>query len=90
MSTSLLVNKTMAAVRKLGKEDELTFFANEVMNADVSVPEADCVLLAPQVRFKLSELQKRFPDKKIELIPPQVYGMCDGPKIIKQAEDLLK
>ncbi len=90
MSTSLLVNKTMEAVRKAGKEEELTFFASEVNNAEDVVPKADCVLLAPQVRFKLKDLKKRFPDVKIDLIPPAVYGMCNGPAIIKQAEELLK
>ena len=34
MSTALLVNKTMEALRKAGKEDELTFSASEVNNAD--------------------------------------------------------
>jgi cellobiose-specific phosphotransferase system component IIB len=48
------------------------------------------VLLAPQVRFKMADLKKRFPGLKIDLIPPQVYGMCNGPAIIKQAEELLK
>lgn len=90
MSTTLLVNKTMEAVHKAGKEEELTFFANEVSNADESVLQADCVLLAPQVRFKMADLKKRFPGLKIDLIPPQVYGMCNGPAIIKQAEELLK
>ncbi|MBQ3459755.1 MAG: PTS sugar transporter subunit IIB [Solobacterium sp.] len=90
MSTSLLVNKTMEAVHKLGKEDELVFTASEVSNAAEAVPGNDCVLLAPQVRYKLNDLKKQFPDLKIELIPPQVYGMCNGPEIIKQAEKLLK
>ena len=90
MSTALLVNKTMEALRKAGKEDELTFSASEVNNADEVVPDADCVLLAPQVRFKLKELKKRFPDVKFDLIPPAVYGMCKEPAIMNRAEDLLK
>lgn len=89
MSTSLLVNKTMDAVRKQGKEEELSFSAREVASAPQSIPKADCVLLGPQVRFQLAKLQKQFPDKKIAVIPPQAYGLCDGPAIIKMAEELL-
>ena len=90
MSTTLLVNKTMEAVHKAGKENELIFTASEVSNASEAVQDADCVLLAPQVRFKLNDLKEQFPGLKIEMIPPQVYGMCSGREIIKQAEKLLK
>ena len=83
MSTSLLVNKTMKAVRKAGKENELTFSANEVSNVDATVSGAE------QVRYKFNDLLRRFLGIKIELILPHVYGMCNGPEIIKQAEKLL-
>lgn len=89
MSTSLLVNRTMAAVKKAGKENELTFSASEVSNADHVIPDADCILIAPQIRFRLKDLQKKYPEKRFALIPPQTYGMCDGPAIINLAQKTL-
>lgn len=86
MSTSLIVSRTMEAVANQGKENEMTFDAMPVAEAADAIREAACVLVAPQVRFYMNELQETYPDQKFALIPPQVYGMCDGPAIIKLAE----
>jgi Phosphotransferase system cellobiose-specific component IIB len=86
MSTSLLVNKARAAAKQLGKDQELEFAADPVSKAGELVPSADIILVAPQVRYELKNLQKKYPDKIFVLIEPRTYGMCDGPAIIALAE----
>lgn len=86
MSTSLLVNKTRAAAKQLGKDQDFEFAADPVAKAGELVPSADIVLVAPQVRYELKNLQKKYQDKIFILIEPRTYGMCDGSAIIALVE----
>lgn len=88
MSTSILVNKMRAAAEKDGYACDINAYA--LTEASNKVPDADIVLLGPQVRFNLDSLKKKFPDKIIEIIPMQDYGMMNGEKVLTAARASLK
>lgn len=87
MSTSMLVKKIREAAVK--ESYECTVDAYGVSEASNVVPDADCVLIGPQVRFQLDKLKKNYPDKKIESIDMMAYGRMDGQKVLAQAKKLI-
>lgn len=87
MSTSLLVNKMKEAVAAKGADYNIAAYSlNEV---DKHGPEADIILIGPQVRFALAKLQKQFPGKPIEAIDMRAYGLMDGKAVLEMAEKKL-
>lgn len=88
MSTSLLVNKMKEAAVKENVECDIN--AYPVAEASKVIPEADCVLLGPQVRYELQRLKKEYPATPIEAIDMTAYGMMDGATVLKQALLLVK
>ena len=87
MSTSLLVNKMRAEAQKAGEDFEIAAYSlNEV---DQYGPQADVILVGPQVRFALAKLKKQFPDKPIDAIDMRSYGLMDGKAAIALAEKLM-
>ena len=88
MSTSLLVSKMRAAAKESGFPCEIQ--AHGVAEAPNVIPEADVVLLGPQVRYLLSKLKKEYPDRKIAAIDMRTYGMVDGEKALAQAREVME
>ncbi len=41
-------------------------------------PEADVVLLGPQIAYMLPEIQRLLPNKPVEVIDSLLYGKVDG------------
>ena len=66
MSTSLLVTKMQAAADKSGFACEIRAYG--VAQAPTVIPEADVVLLGPQVKYTLAKFQKEYADEKIAAI----------------------
>ena len=87
LSTSLLVNKMRMAASALGKDYSIDAYGLAQVNQ--RGPEADCILLGPQVRYALKEIQGKFPDTPIEGIDMRVYGTMDGKGAIEIARRLL-
>ena len=87
MSTSLLVNKMKKAAEESGLEYEIA--AHPLSEADTFGPEADIILLGPQVSYKLKETQAKFADKPVEAINMQDYGMMRGDKVIAHVKEVL-
>lgn len=85
MSTSLLVNKVKEEASKEGYE--LTIEAYGMSEAPSVVPAADLVLLGPQVRFSKGDLEKKFPEKQIDVIDMRAYGMMDGASVLKTIKE---
>ena len=85
ISTSILVDKLEEARDKLGKT-EYEFEATTIEQADKYVPEADVVLVAPQIKFQLGSLQRRYPDAVFSVMDMHMFGMVDGEAIIELAE----
>lgn len=80
MSTSLLVNKMKAAAKESGYEVEVNAYA--IGAADTYGPEADIILLGPQVSFELAKTKEKFPDKPVYGINMLDYGMMNGKAVL--------
>lgn len=89
ISTSLLVDKLDEAAADLGIT-EYEFEATTIEQADQYVPEADVVLVAPQIAFQLNSLQKRFPDARFSAMDMHMFGMIDGEAIIELAQQTIE
>ena len=87
MSTSLLVNKMKAAAEADGLEYEIA--AYPLSEAAEHGPSADIILLGPQVKYKLNDTKAQFPDKPVEAINMQDYGMMNGANVIKRVKEVL-
>ncbi len=88
MSTSLLVNKMREAAAAGGKDYEINAYS---MNESPKYgPDADVILLGPQVRFAEKKFRQQFPDKEIDVIDMRSYGLMDGKAALALAEKHLK
>ena len=87
MSTSLLVNKMREAAVAYGKDYSIDAYG--LSSVDKYGPDADCILLGPQVRYALKQLQEKFPGKPIDGIDMRVYGMMDGKGAVDIARKLM-
>lgn len=83
MSTSLLVNRMKESAKAQGME--LTINAYPVGQIDKYGDAADVILLGPQVRYELKKVKAKYPEKPIDIIPMQMYGMMDGKKVLALA-----
>ena len=87
MSTNLLVNKMKEVAKEEGLECEIIAYpVSESYNVG---KDADIVLLGPQVRYNLANIQKQFPGIPVEVIDMVAYGMMDGKKVIAQIQKAL-
>lgn len=86
MSTSLLV----ANMRKQAQPGD-TIEAVSYPEVPERLAEFDVVLLGPQIKFRLSELQTLTSEhgKAAGVIDMRVYGMMDGAAAMAQARDLV-
>lgn len=83
MSTSMLAEKMVAAAEAKGVEAKIWAVGEQA--ADANVPEADVVLVGPQMRFKVPELQATYADKPIDAIDMRDYGMMNGAAVLDKA-----
>ena len=88
MSTSLLVTKMESAAKEAGVDCKI--FALPFSDAPRVLEEVDCILLGPQVRFQLSHIKSRFPEKPVEVIDMRDYGMMDGQKVLNHVLEMMK
>ena len=75
MSTSALVRKMQDAAKADNYECEIS--AHPVADAS-NYADADIILLGPQVRYRLKEVQGQLPNNKVEVIDMKDYGMMNG------------
>ena len=87
MSTSLLVNRMKEVAAANGWEYDIAAYG--LSAADDKGPDADLILLGPQVRYALSQLQSKFPGKPVAAMDMKYYGMMDGKSILNEARKLL-
>lgn len=88
MSTSLLVNKMKQEAQKRGEDYDIAAYS--LNEASKYGPEADVILIGPQVRFALDKLKKEFPGKPIDAIDMRAYGLMDGKAVLDKAESMMK
>ena len=89
MSTSLLVTKTMAAVKERGLEFEIDAMSES--EAKNHLDGCSAILLGPQVRFLLNNVKKMVEGKGIavDVIDQIAYGRMDGEKVLDQILSLV-
>ena len=87
MSTSILAKNIEEAALELGFKCKVNAYG--VPKARDVVPEADIVLIGPQVRFAINKLKKEFPTKDISVIDMRDYGMMDGKNVINTIKERL-
>ncbi|MEG0452459.1 MAG: PTS sugar transporter subunit IIB [Coprobacillus sp.] len=87
MSTSLLVNRMNEAAKEKGVEANIE--AHPVGAIASYGDKAEVILLGPQVRFELKKVKSMYPDKPVEVIQMQDYGMMNGAKVLARALELL-
>ena len=83
MSTSLLVNKMKQAAEKNGWDYEIEAYG--LADEPRVVPDADIILLGPQIRFNEKKLNEKYPDKIIRCIDMREYGTMNGEAVVKFA-----
>ena len=86
-STSLLVNRINDAAKEKGIEVHIE--AHPVGSVKNYGDDANVILLGPQVRFELKKVKGMYPDKPVEVINMQDYGMMNGAKVLDHALKLL-
>ena len=89
MSTSLLVTKMEKAAAEQGIEAKIWAVSTDA--ADRNMQDADVVLIGPQIKFQLDAMKQKAAkyNLEVEAIPMVDYGMCNGPKVLKMALDMI-
>lgn len=88
MSTSLLVSKMKAQALKYDVPVTIEAFPESL--AAEKGPEADLILLGPQIAWMLADIQKILPNKPVEVIDAALYGKIDGLGVLKAAVASIK
>ncbi|MBS1204729.1 MAG: sugar transporter subunit [Proteobacteria bacterium] len=88
MSTSLLVSKMRAQAEKYEVPVIIEAFSESL--AAEKGPQADVVLLGPQIAWKLADIQQLLPNKPVEVIDSLLYGKVDGLGVLKAAVAAIK
>ncbi len=87
MSTSLMVKKMQDTAEARGEEVKIWAVADAA--AKDNIPEADVVLLGPQIRFMLPQMKELAGDKPTEVIDMRDYALMNGEAVLNQAMNLL-
>ena len=88
MSTSLLVQKIRDAAEK--RNYECTVNAYAIAEAESLKDQADIMLLGPQVRFQVKNVQAACPDVPVHIIDPAAYGQMNGEKVLDMAISVME
>ncbi len=84
MSTSLIVSRMEKAAKEQGYECEIAAYGTHCA-AKLRDNPPDILLLAPQARFMLKELERTIPCI-VSLIDMAAYGSMDGTRILNMAK----
>ena len=86
LSTSLLVSRMQEAAQQMGYACSIV--AVPIDDLMTTPAEVDMILLGPQIRFKLKQLQKSYACP-IEVVDMTTYAMMDGAKVMRHVVDVL-
>ncbi len=87
MSTSYLVRKMEESAKDQGYD--VTISAHSVSDAKNVGKEADIILLGPQIRFNLANVQEQLPNIPVSVIDMKSYGTMDGAAVIAEVKKIL-
>lgn len=89
MSTSILVSKMKEEAKKQNLEVNIEAFSVEILDEKVDV--ANVILIGPQIRHMVPEIEKTVNGKcPVAVINMRDYGMINGANVLKQALELIK
>ncbi|WP_039057191.1 PTS sugar transporter subunit IIB [Enterobacter sp. Bisph1] len=88
MSTSLLVSKMRTQAEKYDVPVIIEAFSESL--ASEKGPQADVVLLGPQIAWMLEDIRRLLPNKPVEVIDSALYGKVDGLGVLKAAVAAIK
>ena len=86
MSTSIVVKKMRQVANEEDKIDAVS-----ITELDKNINDYDVFLIGPQMGFRLKEVQKKCEEignKTAAKIDMMAYGLGDGAKVYKQAQEL--
>lgn len=83
MSTSILVNKTMAAAKTRGIDLDFKAYPESQMQRHLG--KADLVLLGPQIGYKKEKAAELFAPYKmrVQVVPMKDYGTMNGESVLE-------
>lgn len=87
-STSLVAESIEKAAKDRGIEAVVNAYSTSEL-ANVA-GTADCILLGPQVRFRLPKFKKEYPEVPMDSMAPADYGRLNGENLLNQALKLLE
>lgn len=87
MSTSLVVSRMRKEAAAEGLEYDIEAYS--IQQEKEKGADADCILLGPQVRYTLKQVDDLFPDKPKAVIDMRAYGMMDAKAILTQARKMM-
>lgn len=88
MSSSLLVRRVEDAAKAIDVDVVVSAHGAGKFSRFKGVP--DVVLVAPQIRYAIKEIQRNLPGVPMEVIDMKAYGFGDGTKILEQALKLFE
>ncbi len=89
MSTSILVAKMQEAAKAQNVDAKIEAFSVEVL--DERVDTADAILIGPQIRHMVPEVEKTVNGRcPVAVINMRDYGMINGANVLKQALEMIK
>jgi len=82
-STGMCVVKMTKAAEKLGIKSDIAAYSTYKL--ENIIDEMDCILLGPQLKYKLDSIKNKFPDHaaKITVVNSMDFGKMDGEKILR-------
>ena len=92
MSTSMIVRKMEEEIRKqdLDVEVSATSVNAALDEATAGKFDADVVLVGPQMRFALKNIQEKVGDIPVKDIDMRMYGLMDAKGILQMGLDLME
>ncbi len=91
MSTSLLASKMQKVATEHNLPIEVEAFPYAQIDKIVAEKNPDCILLGPQVKFMLKEVQGKFDAQTpVDVINSVDYGAMNGEKVLKTAIKMIK
>lgn len=88
MSTSLLVSKMRAQAEKYEVPVIIEAFPESLVAE--KGPEADVILIGPQIAYMVQDIKNTVPNKPVKVIDSTLYGKVDGLGVLKSAVTAIK
>ena len=90
MSTSMLASNMQDVANQHSLPIKVAAFPHNKLEEIISEDRPDCILLGPQVRYELKNVKAKYPNKPVEVINMQDYGMMNGNKVLDTALKLIE